>query len=149
MGDRQSPQITGEIDVERPIDEVFAFVADLRNQPLYNWRTVRAIKLSAGAVGRGTQFELTLDDGHRSVTARAEHCIHERPTGLTSTVVTATTKRHTVLTLESVGTMTQLRWTTRVEFRGIARLAAPFTVMLLRRQEWESWARLKAVLEHD
>jgi uncharacterized membrane protein len=35
-GEEQTMRVTGEIVIERPIDEVFDFVADERNEPQYN-----------------------------------------------------------------------------------------------------------------
>ena len=35
-------RVTGEIVIEWPIEQVFDFVADERNEPLYNPRMVRA-----------------------------------------------------------------------------------------------------------
>jgi len=40
--------IEGEIIIERPVEEVFDFVADERGEPRYNPRMVRTEKLSAG-----------------------------------------------------------------------------------------------------
>jgi hypothetical protein len=52
-------QISGEIVIAGPIEEVFALLADARNEPLYNPRIVRAEKVSPGPIGLGTRFEQT------------------------------------------------------------------------------------------
>jgi hypothetical protein len=51
--------IEREIVINRPVDEVFDFVADARNEPRRNPRMLRAEKLSAGPVGLGTRFRGT------------------------------------------------------------------------------------------
>jgi len=45
--------IAGELVINRPVDEVFDFVADEQNEPRYNPRIRRAEKLSPGPIGRG------------------------------------------------------------------------------------------------
>jgi hypothetical protein len=49
-------RIAGEVVIGRPVDVVFDFVADQRNEPRYNPRMVRADKVTGGPVGRGTVF---------------------------------------------------------------------------------------------
>lgn len=48
--------ISGELVINRPVEEVFDFVADERNEPRYNPRMLRADKLSPGPIGLGTRF---------------------------------------------------------------------------------------------
>jgi hypothetical protein len=50
-------RIDGELVINRPIHEVFDFVADERNEPRYNPRICRAEKLTPGPIGRGTRFQ--------------------------------------------------------------------------------------------
>lgn len=47
-------RIQGEIVIGRPVDVVFYYVADQSNEPQYNPRMVRAEKVTAGPVGKGT-----------------------------------------------------------------------------------------------
>jgi hypothetical protein len=48
--------IEGEILIGRPVDVVFDYVADQSNEPQYNPQMLRAEKITAGPVGKGTQF---------------------------------------------------------------------------------------------
>jgi hypothetical protein len=50
------PIIEREMVIRRPVDEVFDFVADGRNEPRYNPHVLRAEQASPGAIGRGTRF---------------------------------------------------------------------------------------------
>ena len=47
-------RIEGEIAISRPVDVVFDYVADQTNEPQYNPGMVRAEKVSAGPIGKGT-----------------------------------------------------------------------------------------------
>ena len=49
-------RIEGEIVIDRPVEEVFDFVADERNEPRFNPQMRRAEKISDGPIGRGTRF---------------------------------------------------------------------------------------------
>ncbi len=46
--------------IHKPVEEVFRTVTDVANFPKWNPTTPRARKLSAGAIGEGTRFELTI-----------------------------------------------------------------------------------------
>ena len=48
--------IGGEIIIQRPVEQVFDFVADERNEPRYDRRMVRAEKVSPGGIGQGARF---------------------------------------------------------------------------------------------
>jgi hypothetical protein len=53
-------RIEGDIFISRSVEEVFDFVADERNEPLYNPRMVRAEQISSGPIGAGTRFHAEL-----------------------------------------------------------------------------------------
>ena len=47
-------RMKGEIIINRPVEEVFDFVADERNEPRDNPRMLRAEQISEGPIGLGT-----------------------------------------------------------------------------------------------
>ena len=52
----QVVRIEGEIIINRPVEEVFDFVADERNEPRHNPQMIRAEQISDGPIGLGTRF---------------------------------------------------------------------------------------------
>jgi Polyketide cyclase / dehydrase and lipid transport len=60
--------ITGTIDIARPVEEVFDVVADQRNEPRYNPDMLRAEKTSPGrsAWARGSRPRLRSEAALRS-----------------------------------------------------------------------------------
>jgi uncharacterized protein YndB with AHSA1/START domain len=54
-------RVTASITIERPVEEVFGFVADERNEPLYNPQMVSVEKLSAGPPGHSSFAGITTD----------------------------------------------------------------------------------------
>ena len=48
------PRVEREMVINRPVEEVFDFMADGRNEPHYNPHMLRAEQTSAGPIGRGS-----------------------------------------------------------------------------------------------
>jgi uncharacterized protein YndB with AHSA1/START domain len=79
-------RIEGEIAINRPVDEVFDFVADERNEPRYNPRIARVEKLSSGPIGHGTQFRAEAASWPRTVPMTIQYTTYERPRRLASSI---------------------------------------------------------------
>jgi len=79
-------RIEGEIVINRPVDEVFDFVADARNEPLYNPRMLRAEKLTPGPIGLGTRFRDEIKSMGRPAEITIEIIGYERPWRLTDSI---------------------------------------------------------------
>jgi hypothetical protein len=64
--------IEGAIVINRPVEEVFDFVADERNEPRYDLRMRRAEQISDGPIGVGTTLHASLFTGvtHASFSSR-------------------------------------------------------------------------------
>lgn len=60
-------RVSGEIRIERPVEEVFDFVADPRNEPIYNPRMLQSEKITDGPIGVGTRFRARARSGRRTV----------------------------------------------------------------------------------
>ncbi len=59
-------RIDGEIVINRPVDEVFDFVADERNEPRYNPRLLRVVQISPGETVMGPPPVRAADSWRRS-----------------------------------------------------------------------------------
>jgi Polyketide cyclase / dehydrase and lipid transport len=57
-GEKNMTHIEHEIVINRPVEEVFDFVADGRNEPEYNPRILRVEQISPGPIGRGTRISV-------------------------------------------------------------------------------------------
>jgi hypothetical protein len=125
-------RIEGEIMINRPVEEVFDFVADVRNEPRYNPRMVRAEMLTPEPVGLGSRF-------------RAE--MRTRPRRLASTSRWSTMEVRGGLTFDPVPGGTRMRWSWDVAPRGLLKLMSPLVVPVGARQERAIWTGLKRLLE--
>jgi hypothetical protein len=140
-------RIEGDIVIGRPVEEVFDFVADERNEPRYNPRMLRAEKLSAGPIGAGTRFRAEMSVRRRTVEMTTEYTDHERPRRLASTTHLSTMEIRGSLTFEPVPEGTRMRWQWNLEPRGLLKVLGPLIVRVGRRQEQAIWSGLKRLLE--
>jgi uncharacterized protein YndB with AHSA1/START domain len=140
-------QIQGELVIKRPVHEVFDFVADERNEPLYNPRICRAEKLSPGPIGRGTRFRAEAVMVGRRTGMTIEYTAYERPRRLASSIHMPAADIVGTLRFDPVTNGTRMGWSWVVRPRGLYRLLTPFIVRVGRRQEQENWGGLKRFLE--
>ena len=142
-------RVEGEIVINRPVEEVFDFVADERNEPRYNPRMRDAEQISEGPIGRGTRFRTELETMGRTVPMIVEFTDYERPRRLASVARSSMMETEGALTFESVPGGTRMRWSWEVRPRGALRLMAPLVGVIGRRQEQRIWGNLKRLLEAE
>ena len=139
--------IEGEIEIHRPVDEVFDFVADERNEPRYNPRLRRVQKITPGPVALGTVFRAETTTMGRTVAMTIEITAYERPNLLASHTHLTTMDIQGTLTFESIPAGTQMGWLWHLEPHGALSLMTPFLTRIGRRQEKVVWDNLKKLLE--
>jgi uncharacterized protein YndB with AHSA1/START domain len=142
-------RVEGEIIINRPVQEVFDFVADERNEPRYNPRMLRAEQISEGPIGPGTRFHTELRTMKRTMPMFVEFTGFERPQRLASTTRSAMMETEGALTFEPVPAGTRMRWSWDVRPRGAMKAMTPFVAAIGRRQEQRIWGTLKRLLESD
>jgi hypothetical protein len=139
--------IDGEIVIGRPVDVVFDYVADQSNEPQYNPRMVRAEKITPGPVGKGTRFRSAVVSMGRTAEMWIECTGYDRPRLLESTTAMQQADIGYTLRFEPAVAGTRMRWSGRVQPKGIFRLLGPVITWLGIRQEQRIWAALKKHLE--
>lgn len=140
-------QIAGEIIIQRPVEEVFDFVADERNEPSYNPRMLTAEKISPGPVGAGTRYRAAVRTMGRTDRMTIEITRYERPQRLESSTRLAMMDIRGTLAFEPLPNGTRMRWSWQVTPRGLVKLLTPAIARQGRRQEQAIWASLKHHLE--
>jgi len=140
-------RVEGEIVIVRPVEEVFDFVADERNEPRYNPRMVRAEQASSGPIGAATKFQTELKTMGRLMSMTVEFTRIERPCLLASRTTSSMMETKGSLTFESVTAGTRMRWSWDVRPRGALNLMTPVVGLLGRRQERPISSELKRMLE--
>lgn len=140
-------RIEGEIMIGRPVEVVFDYVADQTNEPLYNPNMVRAEKVTAGPIGKGTRFRSAVRSVGRTAEMIIECTGYDRPRLLTSTTTMKQAEFEYTLTFDPVGAGTRMRWSGQVRPKGTFRLLGPLITWIGVRQENRIWASLKRHLE--
>ncbi len=142
-----SKRIEGDIIIKRPVEEVFDFCADERNEPRYNPRMTRAEPTSSGPIGLGSQFRAEMRTLGRRMAMTIEWTAYERPRRLASWTRVSGMDIRGDLRFESVAQGTRMRWAWDLEPHGGLKLIRPMITLIGRRQERTIWASLKRVLE--
>ena len=140
-------RIEGEIVIGRPVDVVFDYVADQGNEPQYNPRMVRAEKITAGPVGKGTQFRSAVASMGRTAEMLIECTVHARPEPPPAIATMQQADFSCTLTFEPDAAGTRMRWSGQVRPKGAFRLLRPVITWMGIRQEQRIWTSLKKHLE--
>jgi uncharacterized protein YndB with AHSA1/START domain len=140
-------RIDGELVIRRPVDEVFDFVADERNEPRYNPRIRRAEKLSPGPIGPKTRFHAEAVTLGRTIGMTIQYTTYERPRRLASSIQMTAADIVGTLRFDPVDGGTRMGWSWEMRLRGPYKLLTPIIAGAGRRQERASWAGLKRFLE--
>lgn len=141
-------RVRGSIEIDRPVERVFAVLADQRNEVHYNPTMRSCTKLTDGPLGVGTVFEAIVGDppGHR---VRIVYTAYEAPSTLGSRSLAGPATIDGTLSCDRVGDGTRLSWDWQVRLRGPARVATPVVGLIGRRQEQRIWTGLKRFLEQE
>jgi uncharacterized protein YndB with AHSA1/START domain len=141
--------IQGEVLIRRPVEEVFDFVADERNEPTYNPNMLVSEKVTAGPIGVGSRFRATIRSGGRPVDMQIEYTGFDRPHLLASTSRMAAADFSGTLTFAPAPAGTRLGWSWHARPKGAMRLLAPVFGPIGARQERRTWTLLRDHLEAE
>lgn len=139
--------IKGSILIRRPLEEVFDFVADERNEPAYNPQMRSVEKTTPGPIGAGTLWHVVTSSGKRNTPFELEVTEYTRPSRIGSMTRMAAADISGALTFVPHADGTLMRWSWEVRPKGMLKLATPLFAAVGRRQEQRIWSSLKAHLE--
>ncbi len=139
--------IEREIVINRPVDEVFDFLADGRNEPHYNPHMLRSEQTSTGHIGRGTQFRTEVTTGSRSMEMIYEITAYERPQRLAGRTINGPIDVQSTETFDSVPGGTHFCWVWDLEPRGLFKLMSPLVARRMGRNLDTLLANIKRLLE--
>jgi uncharacterized protein YndB with AHSA1/START domain len=135
--------------IDRPIEEVFAFLADGENDRKFSPRIIEIRKTTPGDVGVGTVYRSVARDG--GVKAEHQFRITEfdpprrlRWTELSKGAISVTTGGYD---LEPAGAGTRLSFFNELEGRGVGKLIVPLALLMQIRGAPAFVKRIKAVIE--
>jgi carbon monoxide dehydrogenase subunit G len=141
---------SGSVVIDRPIDQVFAFLADGTNDPKFSPRVLEITKTSDGPVGVGTTFASTVKDAGMKTKREFKLTEFEAPTKIrwaeqSKNMVTAAEGGYD---LESVGdAQTKVTIFNRLEGHGFGKLIVGFAVKAAQKDAPAFAGRIKAAVE--
>ena len=138
--------IEGAILINRPVKEVFDFVADSRNEPSFNSAMTGVELLTPLPIGRGTRFRARM--GRAGTQMLVELTEFDRPHRLGSRTTSSMMDTSGALTFAADGDGTVMSWDWQVHPKGWLRLLGPVFGPLGGRMERRIWASLKRHLEN-
>jgi Polyketide cyclase / dehydrase and lipid transport len=138
------------IDVARPAAEVFDFVADQTNAPLWQEGLYEARRVTPGPIGVGTEHEFVRRFAGMKIKLRNRFTSHDPGRFVSFEIPSGKITGEASYLAEAIGTDTsRLTSTVRFDMTGLFGLAAPILAWLFERQSRRDEARLKELLERD
>jgi uncharacterized protein YndB with AHSA1/START domain len=137
--------------INRPIDQVFAFLANGENDPKFSPRVLEIAKTTDGPPGAGTIYASTVKDAGMKTQREFKLTEFEAPTRIRWTELSKNmvTVPEGGYDLARAGESTQLRIFNEFEGHGIGRLIAPLALRSARKGADEFAAEIKAAVEAE
>jgi carbon monoxide dehydrogenase subunit G len=134
------------VTIRRPVEDVFAFLADFENVPKWNYAIVETRKVSAGPVGIGTAYRQT-----RSVPRRSEEgfqvTVFEPASQLEVQGEIGPFRARVNYLLEPIGSGTRLTNAVELGSSGLLTLVAPLAASRVKHAVAVNLDTMKQILE--
>jgi Polyketide cyclase / dehydrase and lipid transport len=139
-------RIEGEILINRPVEEVFDYVADSRNEPSFNPAMADVELLTPLPIGRGTRFRARM--GRAGTQMLVKLTEFDQPHQLGSRTISSMMQTSGALTFAADGDATVMSWDWQVRPKGWMRMLGPLFGPLGGRMERRIWTSMKRYLEN-
>ncbi len=140
-------KIENTVEIARPIEEVFAFTADVDNLPLWLTGVVDANKLTDGPLRKGSQLEHVLQFLGKRFTSRFEVAEYEDNQRMTFRTISGPIDMVATQQLEPTASGTRLTQITEGDPGAFFKVAEPVLERIIDRQVQSSLATLKDLVE--
>ena len=133
--------------IDKPIKDVFTFVANPNNMPKWNTAVVSLQQITPGEVGVGTKFKSVGEMMGRRIEGEMHVIAYEPDTKCGYQVNAGPMQVNLTLTFKTVGTGTKISLNAQGNPGGIFKLAEPVMAGRVKSMMEENLARLKSQLE--
>jgi uncharacterized membrane protein len=140
--------VSDSVVIARPVDVVFAFVADHENLPAWTVGVKQSQRLTAGPAAAGARYRVVGTLLGRPVESSYQLTAFEPGRGFAATMTSPMFGFSEQYRFEPDHDRTRVSMSAAVEPHGVFRLLAPVMSAGVRRQVRADHRRLKAVLEH-
>jgi hypothetical protein len=135
------------IIINRPVNEVFAFVSDHSNDKLWKPFVTESRQISMGPIGVGTRFEIVTVAGKYRRAGEVEVLEIEPPHWYVYRANDQVFPFVGRLTFSAVTSGTRIRGQVEFQAQGIWKLLSPLPRLFFRSQTKRTFLRLKKVIE--
>ena len=135
------------VEIGRPVEQVFAYVMDPDNEPIWNPATQKAEITSAGPMGVGTIIHYVGRFLGRTVDTTFEVTEYEANRKRVNKSLSGPYPYEITNLFESVEGGTKFTATARLDVGGFFKVAEPLLVRMINRQVDNGFANLKDLLE--
>ena len=142
-------QFETTVVIDRPIEEVFAFLADGTNDPKFSPRVQEIAKTTDGPPGAGTVYSSTVKDAGMKTQREFKYTAFEAPTRIrwTETSKNQITVPEGGYDLAREGEGTKLRVFNNFEGHGFGKLLMPLAIRGARKDADNFGQRIKGAVE--
>jgi uncharacterized protein YndB with AHSA1/START domain len=135
--------------IERPVEEVFAYIGDQTNAPAWQSGLVEVRRTTEGPLGVGTKHTLIRMFMHRRMEAENEYVAYEPNRRITFKVTSGPMRAEASYLFEAVAEGTRVTSTIEMDASGLLSLAEPLIAAGLRREVNAAIPVLKDLLENQ
>ena len=136
------------ITIQRPIDEVFAYVSDLQNSPQWQKGVVEARRMTDGPLGIGTQFmDVRKYTGSRTLESAIQCTHYELNKKIVFKTISSSWPHEDIYQFESIDGGTRLTNRFELQISGWMAMAGPLIALGLKGEMSANIGNLKARLE--
>lgn len=140
--------VTVATTVERPVDEVFAFVADMKNEPRWHTDILEAERLSEGEVGEGTNYRVRFRSQPMSPPEGSVEIVEFEPDRrIVSRSDMGNMKPELTHVFDEANGGTRVTRRIQIETSGLMTMMSPVMKVMVRRRNVQFLDNLKRLLE--
>lgn len=139
--------IKASVIVNRPVDEVFAYVTDVKTWPRWESGLLQAEQTSEGPINVGTTFRGTSQALGQRMEWTSEVTDYTPSKSWGQKIVSKGWSTEESLTFEPFEGSTKFTLTSELEMGGFFKLVAPFVARKMQKQIERNLAKLKDILE--
>ena len=140
-------KVEASVDIDRPIEEVFAYVADPTKAPEWSSIALECTPEGGGPIGVGSRIRTVGKFLGRRLESTLEVTEYDPPRKLAMRAVSGPVHTDIERRLESIGQGTRYHSALTGESDGLFKLADPIVAVLMRRTVETDHQTLKALLE--
>lgn len=140
-------RLTNSIEIERPVEEVFAYVSDVTNDPAWHTDILDARRIDSGPIGIGSEFEVRIQPFMGQSTGRVAVTVHQPSAGFELSGRLGPMEPVIRYRFRRANGETEVEREVSMQPPGLMRLLAPVLRPMMRGRNQGFLANLKRVME--